>query len=267
MDSGDHYHVVYDNNGTLKYATNMSGALSTQSLDFLGGTSGASLAIDANKKAHIAYYDQSANVMYATNVSGVGWAREFVEQNIGSFDFPSVSCAISGETLNVTYYNSFESSVKHAFRMSASNWHASTIETPANLDLWSTSIALDNSALHYSYVVYYNGATSMEMYADDLGGVWHVYNLGSSSDIRWQSSIALDSNNKAHICSFKLASLGNLVYSTNASGSFSDTLIDDSSMTGNQNSIIVDHNDKVHISYWDYGKNQLKYATNKNGSW
>ncbi|MBI5194704.1 MAG: putative metal-binding motif-containing protein [Nitrospirae bacterium] len=76
-------------------------------------------------------------------------------------------------------------------------------------------------------------------------------------------SIAVDSDNKVHICEYDWE-LGRLWYFTNATGDWAK--VDNASPT--TNSIAVDSNDKVHISYYYDGTNGgFKYATNASGSW
>lgn len=80
------------------------------------------------------------------------------------------------------------------------------------------------------------------------------------------TSIATDSNNKAHI-SYQY--YGNLNYATNAWGSWGIFRIDLGSEygdTGYYTSIAIDSNNKVHISYYDK-EDRLRYATNASGSW
>ncbi|MDD4876671.1 MAG: hypothetical protein PHQ86_06055 [Dehalococcoidales bacterium] len=88
------------------------------------------------------------------------------------------------------------------------------------------------------------------------------------------SSIATDSNGKVHISTrneegtgtTSEGSNGGLRYVTNTTGEWTWTDVDTSPTCGNDTDIIVDHNDKVHISYLDRSEG-LKYATNVNGSW
>lgn len=70
----------------------------------------------------------------------------------------------------------------------------------------------------------------------------------------------MDSNNKVHISYLTLHA--DLKYATNVPGSWVTTTID--TLGGYHNSIAIDGNNKVYISYRASG---LKYATNVSGSW
>ena len=76
------------------------------------------------------------------------------------------------------------------------------------------------------------------------------------------TSIAIDSEGYVHI-SYDYYSMffRHLMYATDKSGSWVNTVADGSASVGSHTSIAVDSNDVVHISYYDYGKNDLKYAT------
>jgi fibronectin type 3 domain-containing protein len=80
------------------------------------------------------------------------------------------------------------------------------------------------------------------------------------------SSIALDSNGKAHIAYRDSSSEFHLKYATNAGGSWTNTTVDDNGFTGSHIDIAVDGYGKVHISYYT-GTVGLKYANNTAGSW
>ncbi len=111
----------------------------------------------------------------------------------------------------------------------------------------------------------------------DEGGVylatstagWTISTIDSEGDVGWFSSIAVDSNNKAHI-SYVDATNGDLKYATNASGSWQELTVDSLGDVGpvfSSRSIAIDSNNKIHISYYDATNGYLKYATDVSGSW
>ncbi|MGD1047045.1 MAG: hypothetical protein ABR936_17210 [Bacteroidota bacterium] len=44
-------------------------------------------------------------------------------------------------------------------------------------------------------------------------------------------------------------------------------IIDESSIAGGYISMCIDSDGKLHVSYYDYSKGDLKYASNESGSW
>lgn len=111
-------------------------------------------------------------------------------------------------------------------------------------------------------------------YATNSGGSWVVEVLDHTPNVGWNTSIAVDSNNKVHISYSDPSPIldppgnGYLKYATNASGEWITQVIDDKD-AGFFTGIDVDSQDSVHIAYyaWDGSRGRLKYATNASGSW
>ena len=95
---------------------------------------------------------------------------------------------------------------------------------------------------------------------------WIVAALDSTGDVDYDTSIALDSNDKVHI-SYRDETNCDLKYATNAGGSWAYSTLDSTGDVGRFTSIAVDASNKVHISYIDFRNYDLKYATNAGGSW
>jgi len=95
---------------------------------------------------------------------------------------------------------------------------------------------------------------------------WRTETLVNASDVH-NLSLALDSANHVHITYYDIT-YGELIYLTNASGSWVSTTLDYMG-TGEYpaSSIAIDANDKVHISYKDTINGYLKYANNTSGTW
>ncbi len=95
---------------------------------------------------------------------------------------------------------------------------------------------------------------------------WSFATVDTASVRGWDSSIAVDRNNKIHI-SYYDATNKELKYATDASGSWVITTVDNVNEVGEYTAIGVDSNNKVHIAYFDYTDENLKYATNASGDW
>ncbi len=141
---------------------------------------------------------------------------------------------------------------------------------------YKSDLAVDsNGKIHISHQGYPNGVKSLK-YTTNISGDWvtSVVAQLNPSVINLETSIVIDSNNKVHISYNDLvtnpvggAKVFNLKYATNASGSWVVSTIDANPGVGRYNSIALDKNDKVHISYHDGVNLSLKYATNVSGSW
>ena len=83
-----------------------------------------------------------------------------------------------------------------------------------------------------------------------------VANQGNNGNY---NSIVVDSNDKVHIVYYREDNT-NLMYSTNASGSWQTTTVESSNNVGKYCSLAIDNNDGLHISYQYNSGNALKYA-------
>jgi len=93
-----------------------------------------------------------------------------------------------------------------------------------------------------------------------------ILTIDSVGDVGERSSIAIDSMGYVHICYYDYTN-GDLIWVTNASGSWTKWIIDSEGDVGYNPSIAIDSQDNVHISYYDYTNGDLDYATNAGGSW
>jgi hypothetical protein len=178
-----------------------------------------------------------------------------------------------------------------------------TIETIDSAAVGDTSIAIDsNDRVHISY----DGWGELR-YATNKEDAWFIETIDGIEPIRFANSIAIDSDNKIHIsyyvghyvryatnkagswsietidraeeCSTSIAidllgkvhmsycGLDGVKYATNKGGSWLLETVDDVRHTFYGTSIVIDSNDKAHISYFDRHEHGLRYATNKGGLW
>jgi hypothetical protein len=120
---------------------------------------------------------------------------------------------------------------------------------------------LDNA--HVSYI------SDIELtYASKTTGSWLVEVVDSLPSPPGSPSIALDSSGHAHISYTGFINNQELMYTTNASGSWVTTLLtEDGVYWISDTSIAVDNLGYAHISYFDGSPDDLLYSTNESGSW
>jgi hypothetical protein len=132
---------------------------------------------------------------------------------------------------------------------------------------WHVSIGVDS--INHVYISYYAASDHALKYATNSSGEWvtSIINSGDHTGID-ETHLAVDSNNKVHICYHGFFDLigGALKYTTNASGEWVTSTID-SGEAGLYSSIAIDSKNKVHISYLAGTDGVLKYATNVSGHW
>ncbi len=224
-----------------------------------------SIAVDANKKVHISYYDSTnEKLKYTTNTSG-----SWVVTTVASAPSTAYSTSIAIDTDGKVYisYEGIDGNLMYATNSSGS-WVTTVVESSA----WSSdvSMALDsNNKVHISYFA----AVGIDLkYATNATGSWVtsiIVNGGAIGPVPgYSTSIDLDSNNKVHISYYDDASPDSIKYITNASGSWQITQIDTIGFAaGWETSLAVDSSNKVHISYYNWTNDALKYATNSSGTW
>ena len=224
-----------------------------------------SIAVDANEKVHISYYDSTNNTLkYATNSSG-----SWVATTVASAPSTAYGTSIAIDT-NGKVHISYEGTGGNL--MYATNSSGSWVITVLESSAWSddVSIALDsNNKVHISY---FNLVSFDLKYATNASGTWStsiVVNGGATGPLPgYSTSIGVDSNNKIHISYYDDASPDSIKYITNISGSWVVTTIGTIGLAaGWKTSLAVDSNNKVHISYYDWTNDALKYASDASGTW
>jgi hypothetical protein len=269
VDSNNKAHICYYDriNRDLKYATNASGDWQTKIIDSSGDIGASnSIAVDNNNKVHISYYDKTlGNLKYATDNLG-SWSIVTVDgidsnANLDAGLFNSIAIDNQGY-VHISYIDATKNRLKYAVNngiITPSPWVKNIIETyPPGLKM-QTAIAVDTQGkIHIVFESDNNKIITVYYYSDKLN-----YSQQSFGDNTSLPDIALDDSDKVYVC---YRSSSGLVYQINTSGSWlgSPNLIDSS---GNYGSICLDKNNKIHISYVISSADQLKYATNKSGSW
>lgn len=283
-DSNNDAHVTYECDGSVKYATNSSGAWVSALID--AGLNPL-IAIGSGENMHISYMNRfniAYNLVeskYATNMSG---------------DWESTTVRASGGTPAIIIDS--QGSI-HLFLMGISNdtlyvneaantagtwvWEERTFSINGS-EMRDMAVKMDSEDnLHVAYI---DTEDKSLRYATNRTGIWSSMIIDGcrNSDFPYcegprRPSIAVDSEDNAHISYyFNDRGSGSLKYASITSGSSVTEIIDDYLDMGQYPSIAVDSADNVHISYMGeynmYNKYlYLKYATNRppaydaTGSW
>lgn len=125
----------------------------------------------------------------------------------------------------------------------------------------------DNVHISYCGAGYLDGGEyhNAVFHATNPSGNWQVEMVENNVGLDYDTSVAIDSNDKVHMSYHANSTLH---YATNKSGSWEVFTIDATNEdVGGHPSTVIDSNDNVHISYWSSSDRDLKYATNKSGEW
>lgn len=272
LDSENNVYISYYVDTTInderikdfQYITNVSGSWVPYTIDSEGWAGmDSSIATDLQGKAHISYYEWFySDLKYVTNASGT-WTTTTVD-SIGMVGDDSAIALDSKGNAHISYKyhdSSNNNSVLKYATNATDKWETYFID---NRGIGDTSIAIDSKdKVHISYIASINNNTCL-LHATNSSGSWVITQIDSlSSGWGFHTDIAIDSMDYAHIS----YSDGSLKYATNSSGVWVSTTVDSTGSVGLNNSIAIDSNNKVHISYYDETNSNLKYATNTSGGW
>jgi hypothetical protein len=117
------------------------------------------------------------------------------------------------------------------------------------------------------YVSYYDAENTDLMCAKRIGDTWGTKIVEWTEDnVGWHTSIAIDSDNNAHISCFQSSS-DDLHYAVETDDGWLTEVVDSEADVGRQTSIAVDTQGNPHISYWNLSDNVIKYARKIGGGW
>ena len=170
---------------------------------------------------------------------------------------------------HISYYDDSNWNLKYAYFFGT--WHAVTVDYKGIVGEYS-SLALDNNdAPHISYYDITNSDLKYAWCDGECGNMsnWHTVTV-DCGDVRGYPSIAIDASNNPHI-SYCDRTNDDLKYTwcdgeCGYTNNWQKVTIDSSSMVRVHTSLALDSSNNPHISYYDYGKEDLKYA-HYNGSW
>ncbi len=220
-----------------------------------------SLGLDAVGGAHVAYHEYlSGGLVYGTD-SGGAWETTYIEAGqVGKY--ASIAVDNTGKS-HISYYDSTNGNLKYATNQSG-GWVPTTVDNVVENVGQYTDIAVDASGI--PHVSYYDVTNGDLKYATIESGVWVTTAVDATiADVGRYTSIALDSSGEPHISYYDVTN-GGLKYAYRAAGTWSVSTLESGSLVGQHSSLVVDAQDKIHISYSVFGP-RLRYGTNAGGGW
>ena len=216
-------------------------------------------------------FDTSTGAISGTpTVLSVSTAYTVTATNTGGSDTAAVTIVVNDE-LPVIAYSPSSFTLTKGTAMSPTATPTNTggaipsgiVDSGSNVGYY-TSIALDSNG--YKHISYYHLTNDDLMYATDKSGSWVTTSIDTSGIVGYYTSIAIDSNDDVHI-SYLTTPMTTSSMQPIRAVLGSPLRLTPLEMLAGYTSIAIDSNDDVHISYYDTTNGDLKYATDKSGSW
>jgi hypothetical protein len=192
-------------------------------------------------------------------------AADFINTGAASTTSSTVTLSLaSTDAIGVTAYYASENSTTPTAGQGGWTAIASTTNYSADVSFSITKTL----GTHTVYVWFKDAAGNVSDVASDTISLGMGVTAIVTGDTPNFVSVAIDSANKLHI-TYKETALQDLKYTTNASGEWVVTTVDneDALNIGSYASIAIDSSNNAHISYAEGTNRKLRYATNSGGSW
>jgi hypothetical protein len=238
------------------------------------GSSGArwpSVAADSSGKPHISYLDYNTGQLHYASLTAWGpdaWANAAVDAGAQVGQGVSMAMDRLGQP-HIAYMDLTHSVMKYATLYQGA-WKTTVVDVAGMQPAHGHALAVDSSGT--PHIAYSDTAAKKIMYATLNGSTWTAEAAADDTggDIEKFISLALDASDNPHI-SFHDSTYAeiNLKYAHKVSGIWQVSVVDKNAVgiTGLFNSIAIDSNGIPHISYYNYYKNSLWYASFNGSSW
>ncbi len=273
VDANGISHVVYYKNDgynlSLVYSvsdTNQwhSFPIEDNTIDYYSQDHKVALAVDENGVIYVVYPDNDNKLVYRKKQNGQ-WSRQ-IRVDL-DHSIPYDAAVDNDGLLNVVYAKTVSGDIDLIFYKSPDTYQA--IEQQGNYQSASLAIGSDSKPR----VCYYDEINSLLKYAVKDGNSWPFEtvddSIGDVASYVWGSAdLTLDGNNVPHISYYHFADLC-LKYAKKLPGGWTPETVDDTSYIGQQTSITVDSNGRVHICYQvlSDGVVSIKYAVGSAQGW
>lgn len=261
IDSNGYLHVsYYDTNGQdLMYATNADGQWKTEIVDSVGNVGKYnSIDVDVSGNVHISYYDNTnQDLKYATGTFG-SWTTSTVDSIGVVGEYNSLVCMGSG--VHITYLDYSNKTLKHAER-SASVW---SLEVAAEDVGLGSALTANDGNLYSSFI-----SDDGKLYCAVKNGTsWAIEEVDVSASFAKEMDIAVSDgtvfisyiDNNANVLKAATRSTG---------GTWSAVVVDSVTMVNTLSwpSASGDSFGNMHITYYDWGNQDLCYAMYDGSTW
>ncbi|MBN1385299.1 MAG: T9SS type A sorting domain-containing protein [Elusimicrobia bacterium] len=254
-----HYYTSDD----LVYSSRTATGWSTSSVDTTGAVGRrGSIAVDSNNNPHISYqYKPAGNyVIKYASWTGTSWSIENVDTtgNDGFVGWDTEIALDSNNIPHIAYYDDGSYTVNYASWTHA-GWSTQQVEAVGKRSGFEVlDIAIDSNNI--PHISYHDGTSFDLKYASWTGTSWATQTVDSQSDVGRDNCIVIDTTTNVPYISYMENENYELKFTSWTGASWSTHTIDAEGNIGSYTSISLDLNSNPHISYYDFGNDDLKYA-------
>jgi len=265
LDTAGHPHIGYHYYGgedDLKHAWYDGTTWHREIVDSEGHVGElASLALDADNRPHISYYDATNDDLKHAWHDGTTWHREIVDSEGYAGGYSSLALDVDDRP-HISYHEGSSRDLKHAWH-DGTTWHKEIVDSEGYAGGYS-SLALDVD--ERPHISYYDDSNKDLKYAQYDGAAWHLETVESQGDVGWFTSLALDADDRPHI-SYYDDSNKDLKYAWHDGTTWHLETVDGEGDVGWFTSLALDASNRPHISYYDDTNEDLKHAWHDGTTW
>lgn len=221
---------------------------------------------DTNPEVFIGYIDNTNRDLYFIQYTEGGWSSPELVDGAADDIYqyrPSIQIDSNGDA-HMAYYKTTGADLYYANNISGAML-SSLVASNGNVGLYPSLVFNSEGE---PYITAYDSSLRDLMLYIPFGTNWAavtMYAHPAADTVGQWNSTAIDANGFIHASSYNQTTR-DLIYTTNASGSFQTIDIDTAGFVGVYTSIAIDSQGFVHISYQDETNTSLKYATNRSGA-
>jgi len=276
LDSRSDPHIAFFEGNTLQYATKPDDDWQVQvlaSIDYFGGVTVASLALDADDSPHISYYDDLQQDLKYARKSGGSWIIERVDgagSDAGLFSALALGPPSSAASVHIAYYDASSQALRYA-RKSGVGWSLELIDGAGDTGL-SPSLQVD--AFGAPHIAYYDATVNALKYARRAGSAGITWQSERVDDAAWtpfgqRSALRIDPQGGIHVAYFDGTS-GGVKYAVRTRSNWTIETVDLATAgDGADLALDIAEDGTPHLAYYSTsgGIRVLRYSVRSSGSW